>query len=272
LQSLTVIDFPTVEFSPETEHAMANAAELTAALGKLEERVKNHIAWFKGAIAGGFAWLAVLSLLLYNIHTDVKNVAIAQADAPAKFAAQLLSQPQTSGASLASNLKAVSTILQTSKQGKVKPDVSALNVVSAKLSEIQDKEPTLPSVWEATGTFINYKSDAVVPNSSTITNANGVRCQGSLGSNGFVFSNCEINLERLAENIQNVQVDGEAATFTFIRCVVRYSGGAIPAKHLLFIDSVFRFDILVVPAPEGVLAMRQLTIAPFDREINLSIG
>jgi hypothetical protein len=263
MESLAITEFP-----PEIE-----TFDMAITVATLEERVNSHIKWFKSAIAAGFAWLAVLSLLLYNIHTDVRNVAVAQADAPAKFVATLLSQPQTSSSALASNLNAASTILRTSKIGKVKPESSVLSTVSLKLAEAQTKYPDLPEVWQTTGVFITYKSEARLPLSLNTPFLNSwAACKVQAGGIGWVFSNCEVTLEDIAERIKGSTLNGSPAPFTFIHCMVHYSGGRIPAKQLTFADCNFSFQVPVVPPREGMAVMRQLTIAPDQNNIVLLLG
>jgi hypothetical protein len=236
----------------------------------LEERVNNHIAGFKAAIAGGFAWLAVLSLLLYNIRTDVKGIAVAQADAPARVVAQVLSQPQTSGAGLASNLNAASAILQSSKLGKVKPGGSALVAVSSKLSEIQDREPNLPSVWDATGAFINYRSASIARGGIPVSPTG--RCLVGLGVTDRLVttvSNCEMDLDTFPST---TAINGNYPEYQCFNCIVRYSGGPIYASALRFIDCIFRFDIHGVPSHEGIKALQKLTSDGYERDITLKLA
>jgi hypothetical protein len=81
----------------------------------------------------------------------------------------------------------------------------------------------------------------------------------SLGASGAVFKGCEISLEELAEHIKNIRVDGQAAKFSFIDCIVHYRGGPIPAKELLFSGSLLEFQVNSVPGPSGILALREFT-------------
>jgi hypothetical protein len=274
MQTESAIDFSAIELSPELETPdMANAAELTVQIGKLEERVNNHIKFFWGVAAAGFAWLAILSLLLYNINNNVKTLAVAQADTPAKIVAKLLSEPQTSSAKVASNLNAAATILRASKIGKVKPESSVLSTVSSKLAEAQTKYPDLPEVWQTTGVFITYKSEARLPVSqNTPFLTRGIGCNSQAGGAGWIFSNCEVTLEDIAERITGSTVNGSPAPFTFIHCIVHYSGGRIPAKQLTFVDCNFSFEVLIVPPREGMAVMRQLTAAPDENNTILLLG
>lgn len=265
MQSLAVIEFP-------AETSQTETFDMAITIATLEERVTNHIKFFWVVVGFGFVWLSVLSALIYRTNDSVNRVEKAQVDAPAKIVAKILSESETSNAATVANLNAVVTILQSSKVGQVRPDVSVLRTVSSKLSDVQGKHPDLPQVWQATGAFINYKSDVLLPASSTtLTSAKNVRCEQKLTQAGWVFSNCETTLEELAQAIQGTVVNGLPAPFTFLHCIVHYKGGAIPAKRMIFLDCVFRFQVLAVPPPEGMVAMTQLTTVG-EGQIKVSIS
>lgn len=67
------------------------------------------------------------------------------------------------------------------------------------LAEDQSKYEDLPQLWQATSAFINYKSEALNPNSSKISEtAKGVVCDTKLGPKGrmaLTISSCEVGLE-----------------------------------------------------------------------------
>ena len=245
---------------------MANAAELTTQVATLEERVINHIRFFWAVIAIGFSCLLGITLLLIHTNGAVSRVEQAQANAPAQIVASLLNKPATSRGELAADLNAVSTIFQSTKVSLKKPDSRSLNTVATKLSEVQKQYPDLPQVWQATGAFINYRSGPLS------TQPSGTRCKENLETAGWVFSNCEVALEELAEHIQNNMVNGAPAPFTFINCTVHYRGGAIPAKRLTFVNCVFRFEVPAIPTPAGIVAMSQLTTADSEKPIEISLG
>jgi hypothetical protein len=172
---------------------------------------------------------------------------------------EILSKPAQSPMEVATNLKEVSAMLRSARAGKIHPVPSLLDSISPKLTAIQDLYPDVPQVWGATSEYINYKFDLdITPSSST--------CEGTLGNLGFVFSDCEILLEDIVRRLKGNVVNGEEATFYLLKCTVRYSGGPIPAKVLIFRNCIFRFSVSTVPAASGMLAMRQLTIADAKRE------
>lgn len=134
---------------------------ITAAV--LEERVNGHIKFVWTAMGIGFAWLAAISGTLYNMNGTMNRVEKAQADAPARIIAGLLKRTPHTRDEMADALGAASTILRTSRIGKVKPSLAVLRDLSSEIHNAQEQYPDLPSVWQTTGQFINYKSTALLP-------------------------------------------------------------------------------------------------------------
>src|ERR1035438_3639114 len=167
-------------------------------------------------------------------------------------------------------LSAASTILRTSKLGKVRPTPAALKDLSSEFQQAQVQYPNLLSVWQATSALINYKSDALLsPSSKTPTIAKGVPCKSSVGAPaGAVFSNCEIGLEDLSQRMAGNYVNGHPMPFTFMHCIIHYRGGPIIEGPLVFDDCLFRFDVQVVPPSSGRLAMERLTIIDTGEHID----
>ena len=130
---------------------------ITAAV--LEERV-NNLKWVLGGI---IAWLVIISGELYHLNGTMGLVQKAQADAPARIVAGLLKRTPRTKDEMTDALSAASTILRTSRLGKVKPSPAVLKDLSSEIQSAQEKYPDLPSVWQTTGQFINYKSAALLP-------------------------------------------------------------------------------------------------------------
>lgn len=61
--------------------------EVPMTVAVLEERVNSHIKFVWTLMAVGFAWLAGISLTLYQMNGTMNRVEKAQADAPAKLVA-----------------------------------------------------------------------------------------------------------------------------------------------------------------------------------------
>lgn len=260
-----VLLFPNTDTSD-----MANAAELTRQVDRLEERVSNNIKFFWVVVGAGFIWLAAITGLLIRTNGTVNRVEQAQANAPAQIVASLLNKPTTSRSELSDDLNAVSTILRSSKLTPKKPDPSTVKSVAAKLSAVQQQYPDLAQVWETTGVFINYKSKEL-PSSATLGITKGSHCEMTVGRDGAVFSNCEVTLEDLAQRMHNITINGSPAPFRFINCIIYYSGGPIPAKTLTFVNSIFRFSVPVVPSREGMIAMEQLTTADIGNTVEIAL-
>ncbi len=251
-------------------------------MASLEERVANHIKFFWVVVGFGFVWLSAITVLLVQTKGSVARVGQAQAYAPAKTVAKLLSEPTTSTTELVANLNAASAILQTSKPIPTGPPrgrwqyafsetPSVLKAVSSQLTNAQDKHPDLPQVWQTTSTFINYKSDSLLPDSSRVILLAKVGCTLGIGNITFTvrMQNCEVELDDLVETRLP---DGSYPNYLLINCVVRYKGGTIHAKGIVFQNCVFRFQTPTVPSREGMLAMRQLTTVQDETKITLSLS
>src|ERR1700733_15397006 len=209
---------------------------MAISIATLEERVSNHIKFFWVVVAFGFIWLAALTTLMIQVKGTVGRVEIAQADAPARMVAELLSKPTQSKEDLSVRLSASVTILRSSPPAIKKPDSAVLKAVSDQLAIAQDSYRDVPEVWQATSAFINYKAEAMLPASSSVAvTAKGINCSSKLEAQiGLVVNGCEIDLEDLSQHFTNNTVNGVPAPFVFIDCIVHYSGGSISAKRLIF--------------------------------------
>jgi hypothetical protein len=167
---------------------------------------------------------------------------------------------------------ALNAVLQNvSEAMKSKPTAAELNNIAVQLSEAQKSFAAFPAVWQTTGGFINYKANFLVPSAPAIqAKATGVPCQRSLGGEGEVFRNCEINLESVDIHTVNVIINGRPVAF--INCLVHYHGGQLQTKGpIIFQNSVLRFDVSSVPPPAGINVMKQLTLAMVENgQIRLS--
>src|ERR1019366_3682727 len=94
--------------------------EMAVTAAVLEERV-NNLKWVLGGI---IAWLVIISGELYHLNGTMNRVEKAQANAPAQIVARLLRRPAASKEEAMDSLLAASTILNSSKNGPVKPDAA----------------------------------------------------------------------------------------------------------------------------------------------------
>jgi hypothetical protein len=232
---------------------------LARTVGKLEERVKNHITFFWSVAAFQFLCLGGLLWLSLQTRTTVNGIAKVEANAPAQIVASLLNSPVTTSSEAQANLAAAASVLQSAKIGKIKPDSAKLKAISDKLIDDQNQYPELPQVWATTGIFINYKFQALLPSAAEIAAKSGGKvCGTQVKIPGTIrFENCELNLEDVAARFINVKENGQHVPIQFINCVVRYSGGALPDAPMEFQNSVLTFRITVVPSRKAINAMRQ---------------
>ena len=156
---------------------------------------------------------------------------------------------------MADALGAASTILRTSRFGKVKPSPAVLKDLSSEIQNAQEKYPDLPSVWQTTGHFSNYKSAALLPTSAekALASAGSVLdCRGGsvrVYQGRALVEKCSLDLERMIS----------ADDALFVNCVIRYRGGVIGLKRMEFLNCLFQFEITTVPPKEATIAMMQLT-------------
>lgn len=257
-------------FLPEVcdEIDMANAAELTSRLDKLEERVANHIKFFWVALGAAILSVGGLALLILQTRSNVSGIATAQANAPAQIVTGLLNSPVSTQNDTEANLSAAASVLQTAKVGKVKPDAAKLRAISDKLIDDQRQYPEMPQVWATTGAFINYKFQALLATAVQVSaSAAGKTCNLHVNLPGAIkYENCEVSLEDVASHFSNDTVNGEHVPIQFINCVVHYNGGGLPDAPMEFQNSILTFHVTVVPPRDAIDAMRQLAQAEtFDR-------
>ncbi|HEY1161007.1 MAG TPA: hypothetical protein VGE83_10275 [Terracidiphilus sp.] len=161
------------------------------------------------------------------------------------------------------SLSSVSTAIQLAKSGSEKPNPPELKQISDKLSSVQQQYPDLPQVWQTTSLFINYKSEALLPESQKVfAKASGMNCRGggpvTMGREA-TFNGCEVSLEYLAKNFAGNTSNGAPVPFVFVNCIVDYAGGKVPDAPMVFRNSIFRFNVSVAPPSRGVQTMRLLT-------------
>ncbi len=231
-----------------------------ATVALLEERVTNHIKFFWTTVAVGFAWLAALSAFIYNMNTTITRVERAKADEPFKILAMILDKHPSSPEEVASTLGVIPVVLKSAQIMRSKPSAEAILKAGTEIVNAQDEYADLPATWIASSAFINYKSIALLGDAPRVSPPATAGCTRTFGAEGWVFAGCEISLEDIASKIQGNKVNGAEAPFTFRRCIVHYRGGPIPAKRLLFVDSVLRFKVETKPDPSGVIALRELAL------------
>lgn len=150
-------------------------------------------------------------------------------------------------------LDPISSSIQLAKSTKATP--AQIQQIASKLSPIQDDFADVPAVWQTTAEFINYKYEALIPDSHQIRNlALNVNCthRGELEFlNGVAtFKNCELTLDN--------HLVGGAREIRFINCIIRYSGGPVPESAMSFERCLFQFNVPIVPPRRGQKTMQIL--------------
>ena len=239
-------------------------AEEKLTVAQLGERVNNYKWIFSILVSVGFSigfiWMGFISRSLYDLNGTMGRVERAQADAPLKIVASILGKPSTSPSEVSDRLDAVSTILKSAQIMRVRPDGQVLAKANSEISIAQNKYPDLPATWRASASFINYKSATLITPPGITPTARTTPCQRKLGPSAFVLTDCAVDLENLLSNNSGNTINGKETPFTFVRCVVNYHGGRIPATRMVFSNSIFQFQIDHVPDLSGMLAMRQMTL------------
>ena len=243
---------------------MATAQELTTSFARLEERVGNHIKFFWGVTAFLVLCLGGLLYLTLQNKGALNAAATYQANAPALVASAILEKPLGTRVEAQRDLGAVSAILKAPQRSPQKAAPAALKPVGEKLLQAAAAYPDLPEVWQATGAFISVKSSAMAGNlSGALAAANTRQCRLILPNVDTVlfFEGCTIDLETVATEFSDNSVNGRPASLAFKDCIVVYHGGAVPSGAMLFMHSIFRFDVDIVPPRRAVQVMRDIAQA-----------
>jgi hypothetical protein len=164
------------------------------------------------------------------------------------------------------SVESVSSTIRLAKATAAKLNPDELKKLSAQLTTAEDQYPQAPEVWKATGEFINYKSDALTPDSASIYQEfHGMDCRSGGGmeiENGTVtFKDCHLSLDRL--------MNATGRPVFFIHCIVEYHGGQLPPDPLVFRDCLFRFEVSGVPPARGEQTMRLLAQADNIANVNI---
>ena len=259
---------------------MATAAELTKLLGDqtskiavLEERIANHITFFRWASTAALAWLSFMSLTLYNMNGTMGKLGKDQASIPARTAQALLKVPIKSKEAAASTFGAVSAVLRSASGKNGKPDLSVVKNIAPYLVEAQKKYPDVPQVWQATSAFINYKSDISLSSNAPAFKSAGKDCSLSIApsAGGVIFKNCEDSLEDAERRAGNTRwTDGRLMDIVFINCIVHYEGGLLQPRSIVFLKSLLRFDVSHPSSESTAMALEKITsVDPQDESIKV---
>jgi hypothetical protein len=216
--------------------------------------------------------LAGLLTLGLQTRSSVNTIAQTEANAPAQIVSSILSRQPSSPAEAVASLDAASAILSTAKVGKTRPDAAKLKNLAEQLTNVQNAFPDLPQVWNTTGAFIGYKSQALLPTAARIRDQvgeSGCKAGGKLPGT-WRFENCEVSLEDLARRFQRDKQGNRPIPFELINRVVHYSGGALPDAPIVFRNSLFIFEIKVVPPGNAERLMNVLAQTDHIEQVSFS--
>ena len=248
------------------------AETINTRVARLEERIDNHIKFFWVVVAFQFTCLAGLLWLGLQARSSINTIAKTEANAPAQIVASILSNRPSTPTEAAASLDAASAIFKTAKVGKTRPDAAKLKNVAEQLANAQNAFPDLPQVWNTTGAFIGYKFQALLPAAGKIREqVGGTACKAAGQLPGsWRFENCEVSLEDLARRFHRDTQNNQPIPFELINCIVRYSGGSLPDAPIIFRNSLFIFDVTVVPPRNAERLMNELAQTDQIEQVSFS--
>jgi len=155
---------------------------------------------------------------------------------------------------LQANLSTAIAQIQTARVQRKQPSVGKLDALSTAITDVAKREPKLPQVWQAESELISYRSETLSPNSPKVLSTSaGKPCKFELFATqpGSRYSNCEVTLEDVAEMTNGIKIGDQPSNLQFTDCIVHYYGGPLPTTQMTFYNSVFRFDVPIVPSSRG---------------------
>jgi hypothetical protein len=145
-------------------------------------------------------------------------------------------------------------------------------LVHSNCTNAQDAYLDLPETWQATSAFINYKSDASLPDNAQAYAASQQSCQSRVENNlaGVVYSNCDVNLEeaesKFHNNIAGNSVTSVTSPIVFFNCIVRYRGGQLfQGQSVVLQRSLLRLEISLLPSVPAIVVMKTLMTADLNQ-------
>lgn len=242
------------------EGEMASVLELTTKFATLEERVTNHITFFRVAIGFGAAWLATGTWMLLSINGkvgEIQGMMVAQRLEKAASLPELKPSPREAK-------KAVEDALKTDTVLPVKLIIDAAKSFTSASAKN-------PEAWPTVNTLMDYRSHlnglvfifpptGSIPENTTY-NVNNVSGK-ELPKFSFVPSGAPIQESARFEKIGNptnlgvhvgtvhlmaqggaVSLDGwNIAHVIFFGTEIHYSGEPVILEDVLFVNCTFVFD------------------------------
>lgn len=211
-------------------------------IGTLEERVKNHIFFFRIAVAAVFAWLAAISYLLYEMNGRVKEIAGSQR--LARIERLVEESPNEALQEIASlNQEAFPQSLPALQKvadqplSEVKPSVPTLQLTKTLLLRAPEGSP---EYWPTVLKFISFMSsinqDKVPPPGEptlTVSHNTGFPSLGTIRNQIILLDSGEIGNTRFENSriiFRNLPV--KMRSVLFINCVFEMPSNEAPSLYL----------------------------------------
>lgn len=249
-------------------YEMANAAELTTSVARLEERVTNHIRFF-------WAVIGVLALVLGYTAVDVYQIKGRIDSMPAMLAQSLLSQSKKSSEQgntedAKRSIGLATALLKNATQNKSKANSSYFESVSQELYQLKKVPDLSLDVHNAAVQLADYKS-ALQPQPTLPENA--VRVVNAINPlvlknrtvfqkttpGDFFFIGYVVRSLKNATSIQGPVLEGMVPGVTqtldgirwsdtvFINVHIKYEGGEMELRNVTFVNCTFE----IVDSPRG---------------------
>jgi hypothetical protein len=241
-------------------------------------------------VAAGVAWLAWVSVVLFNMHGDISAIKQAEKINGTEIVNRL--EKPSSIDQLKHDLEVTSAKLELQKltvNPKTKVEPSSFKGLDAALLQVTKSPPDLPQAWNAAAQLISYKSATLTPTPTSLPPCDvghmKVEQRVSHFPNGgiqvlfgYFFANCTLTLEDLPPQPQPPK-DRFTVAFPIVHLddgVVVYRGGPLTEGNDSFIFNNCRFDIgasAVPPRPVQDLLEAALKQGDLQKvEVNLPAG
>jgi hypothetical protein len=212
---------------------MANASELTVRLATLEERVNNHIWFFRAAVVVLGAWLGYITNVVLEVRNSTRqisaNVELRQG------IDELAILPQNA---FENSLSKLSSFIAKARRENVKVSPQVVGDLQQKMLAT---DAQTPGFWPAAAELISYRSEATANNFTT--SANLSNCTDSdpipmrvaeVGPGGSIrkltsayYENCRFTLDSAQDDLRiNGLLLTTVVNIEFRHCLIVYRGGA----------------------------------------------
>lgn len=207
-------------------------------LATLEERVRNNVWIFRIVAAGMIAWLAWISIQIYQINGHVSNLEGLEGKVTK---IELGDQASVSQDIFEKSLPDLRATIATAHKQNVKVSQGTVDILQDKLLHTGSNAP---DYWPTAAEFINYRSTVVLPEQAAKLLAGKIPdCTDSLPAPGSVasvesptqatlnpaiYTNCRFKIDAADQDrYVNAILQGSQPFLKFTNCLIEYSGGPI---------------------------------------------